>query len=122
MKLALANSVRELTINRLFAFLEEAGEDVGMVNSNTLNFPTVYEGEECGEGCSAVFRLDSGEQVHLGCGNADKLYGPAGRRGVAHFEVRRTWLEYPEQGWSGCSEEMLCAKPPAAPRARRPKR
>lgn len=47
MKLALANSVRELTINRLFAFLEEAGEDVGMVNSNTLNFPTVYEGEEC---------------------------------------------------------------------------
>ena len=47
MKLALANSVREITINRLFAFLEETGEDVGMINSNTLNFPTVYEGEEC---------------------------------------------------------------------------
>ena len=82
------------------------------------SFEGVYEGEECGEGCSAVFRLDSGEQVHLGCGNADKLYGSAGRRGVAHFEVRRTWLEYPEQGWSGCSEEMLCTKPPAAPRKR----
>lgn len=46
MKLALANSVREITINRLFAFLEEAGEDVGMINSNTLNFPIVFEGEE----------------------------------------------------------------------------
>ena len=47
MKLALANAVRENTINRLYAFLEEAGEDVGMVNSNTLNFPLVYDGEEC---------------------------------------------------------------------------
>ena len=47
MKLALANAVRTEVINRLYAFLAENGEDVGMINSNTFNFPTVYEGEEC---------------------------------------------------------------------------
>ena len=82
------------------------------------SFEGVYEGEECGEGCSAAFRLDSGEQAHLGCGDADRLYGPAGRRVVAHFEVRRAWLEYKEQGWSGCTEEMVCVKPPASSRTR----
>ena len=46
MKLALANAVRSEIINRLFAYLAENGEDVGMINSNTFNFPIVYEGEE----------------------------------------------------------------------------
>ena len=46
MKLALANAVRSQIINRLFTYLAESGEDVGMVNSNTFNFPIVYEGEE----------------------------------------------------------------------------
>ena len=46
MKLALANAVRAEIINRLFAFLDESGDDVGMINSNTFNFPVVYEGEE----------------------------------------------------------------------------
>ena len=46
MKLALANSVRSAIIGRLFDFLSAQGEDVGMINSNTLNFPIVFEGEE----------------------------------------------------------------------------
>ena len=46
MKLALANSVRSAVIGRLFDFLSAQGEDVGMINSNTLNFPIVFEGEE----------------------------------------------------------------------------
>jgi len=46
MKLSLANAVRTEIINRLYAFLAESGEDVGMINSNTFNFPIVYEGEE----------------------------------------------------------------------------
>ena len=62
MKLALANAVRTEVINRLFKFLEEAGEDVGMVNSNTLNFPTVYEDEECFvEVVAKVVKKDSDE-------------------------------------------------------------
>ena len=46
MKLALANAIRSEVINRLFTYLAESGEDVGMVNSNTFNFPIVYDGEE----------------------------------------------------------------------------
>lgn len=46
MKLALANAIRSQIINRLFTYLAESGEDVGMINSNTFNFPIVYEGEE----------------------------------------------------------------------------
>lgn len=62
MKLALANAVRTEVINRLFKFLEEAGEDVGMVNSNMLNFPTVYEDEECFvEVVAKVVKKDSDE-------------------------------------------------------------
>ena len=47
MKLALANAVRTAVINRLFTFLAESGEDVGMITSNSFNFPAVYDGEEC---------------------------------------------------------------------------
>ena len=47
MKLALANAVRSQVIEKLFAFLEAEGEDVGMIASNSFNFPMVYEGEEC---------------------------------------------------------------------------
>ena len=46
MKLALANAIRSEVINRLFTYLAESGEDVGMINSNTFNFPIVYDGEE----------------------------------------------------------------------------
>ena len=47
MKLALANAVRAAVIGKLFNFMLAEGEDVGMVTSNTFNFPAVYDGEEC---------------------------------------------------------------------------
>ena len=47
MKLNLANTVRATIIDRLFKYLEADGEDVGMVTSNTLNFPFELDGEEC---------------------------------------------------------------------------
>jgi hypothetical protein len=62
MKLALANAVRTEIINRLFAFLAENGEDVGMITSNSFNFPAVYEGEECFvEVVAKVVKKDSDE-------------------------------------------------------------
>lgn len=47
MKLTLANQVRAAFIKILFDFFTERGEDVGMVASNTINLPTVIDGEEC---------------------------------------------------------------------------
>lgn len=47
MKLAFANAVRTAIIQKLFTFMENEGEDVGMITSNSFNFPYVYEGEEC---------------------------------------------------------------------------
>ena len=65
MKLALANAVRTEIINRLFAFLAENGEDVGMITSNSFNFPAVYEGEECFvEVVAKVVKKDSDECYH----------------------------------------------------------
>ena len=117
--LAKAPAIQTLPRGQLFE-AREAGLSKAQCRARVLargSFEGVYEGEECGEGCSAVFRLDSGEKAYLGCGDADRLYGPAGRRVVAHFEVRRAWLDYKEQGWSGCSEEMRCVKPPAGAQA-----
>ena len=62
MKLALANAVRAEVINRLLSYFTDAGEDVALVNSNTLNFPMVYEGEECFvEVVAKVVKKDSDE-------------------------------------------------------------
>ena len=62
MKLALANSVRTAVINRLFAYLADCGEDVGMITSNSFNFPAVYDGEECFvEVVAKVVKKDSDE-------------------------------------------------------------
>lgn len=62
MKLALANAVRTEIINRLYAYLADAGEDVGMITSNSFNFPAVYEGEECFvEVVAKVVKKDSDE-------------------------------------------------------------
>lgn len=47
MKLALANLVREYFTRLLYVALEEKGEDVGMIASNSFNFPAVYDSEEC---------------------------------------------------------------------------
>lgn len=62
MKLANANSVRTLVINKLFDFMSAEGEDVGFVTSNTFNFPFVYDGEECFvEVVAKVVKKDSDE-------------------------------------------------------------
>lgn len=47
MKLSLANQYRGEMVSILKDFLsEKVGDDIGMVNSNTINFPIVVEGEE----------------------------------------------------------------------------
>lgn len=46
MKTTLANSVRANTAATLADFFRNAGEDVGMIASNTINFPIVVDGEE----------------------------------------------------------------------------
>ena len=46
MKSALANAVRADVVSRLYNFLSEGGEDVGMIESNSFNFPITIEGEE----------------------------------------------------------------------------
>ena len=62
MKLALANAVRADVVSRLYNFLSDAGEDVGMITSNSFNFPAVLEGEECFvEVVAKVVKKDSDE-------------------------------------------------------------
>lgn len=62
MKLALANAVRTMIIGKLYDFLLLEGEDVGMITSNSFNFPAVYEGEECFvEIVAKVVKKDSDE-------------------------------------------------------------
>lgn len=62
MKVALANAVRTIIISRLFDYLYASGEDVGMINSNTFNFPFVYYEEECFvEVTAKVVKKDSDE-------------------------------------------------------------
>ena len=47
MKLALANAIRAEYIGKIMQYLTEQGEDVALINSNTCNLPSVWEGEEC---------------------------------------------------------------------------
>ena len=62
MKLALANAVRSAVIGKLFDYLLSEGEDVGMITSNSFNFPAVYDGEECFvEVVAKVVKKDSDE-------------------------------------------------------------
>ena len=46
MKLKNANTVRAKYLKMFFDFLKEQGEDVGIIASNSLNFPIVEDGEE----------------------------------------------------------------------------
>jgi len=46
MKLVLANAVRADYVKKIYDFLEEMGEDVGMITSNKVNFPVVCDTEE----------------------------------------------------------------------------
>ena len=47
MKLNLANKFRGELVVKMMDFLKaEVGDDIGMINSNTVNFPIVVDGEE----------------------------------------------------------------------------
>ena len=41
-----ADKVRAQYVEKIFQFLESLGEDVGMIESNSFNFPVVLDGEE----------------------------------------------------------------------------
>lgn len=41
-----ADKVRAMYVEQIFKFLEGLGEDVGMIESNSFNFPVVVDGEE----------------------------------------------------------------------------
>lgn len=47
MKVTVANAIREQYIQELFTHYADKGEDVGMITSNSFNFPIVFDGEEC---------------------------------------------------------------------------
>lgn len=46
MKLATANKIRARALEAIMAYFIEAGEDVGQIGSNVMNFPIVEDGEE----------------------------------------------------------------------------
>lgn len=46
MKLSNANVVRSTLVSELYKFFAEKGEDIGMIASNSFNFPVVEDGEE----------------------------------------------------------------------------
>ena len=41
-----ADKVRAQYIEKIFQYMESLGEDVGMIESNSFNFPVVLDGEE----------------------------------------------------------------------------
>lgn len=41
-----ADKVRAMYVEKIFQFMEGLGEDVGMIESNSFNFPVVLDGEE----------------------------------------------------------------------------
>ena len=41
-----ADKVRAQYVEKIFQYLESLGEDVGMIESNSFNFPVVLDGEE----------------------------------------------------------------------------
>lgn len=46
MKTINANTIRKQVIDAITAYFLEAGEDVGTIASNSINFPVVVDGEE----------------------------------------------------------------------------
>ncbi len=46
MKLSNANKLRSVWVQKLMDFVNEQGEDVGVIASNSFNFPVVIDGEE----------------------------------------------------------------------------
>ena len=71
MKLANANAIRAKTVAALQTYFDQCGEDIGVIASNTLNFPVVAEDGE--EGWVEVV-------VKVPKGTKDEEYDGYGRR------------------------------------------
>ena len=46
MAIKFADKARAEYVQKIFQFMESLGEDVGMIESNSFNFPIVIDGEE----------------------------------------------------------------------------
>lgn len=84
MKLSLANECRAYYLSAIYDLLQEHGEDVGYIESNKLNLPVVWQGEE-GVMTITVSILKSGEDEYMAARDqyADKLKARAERKAKA---------------------------------------
>ena len=105
MKLANANEIRARLIGVLSAFFDEKGEDVGLIASNTFNFPIVAEDGE--EGWVEVV-------VKVPKGTKDEEYDGYGRR-------QQYALDLKEKAEKKAKAEETKAKKIAKDKARREK-
>ena len=64
MKLSLANECRAYYTSEIYYWLQEHDEDVGYIESNKLNLPVVFQGEE-GVMTITVSILKSGEDEYM---------------------------------------------------------
>lgn len=79
MKLANANTIRARTVRALGIYFDQVGEDVGLIASNTLNFPVVAEDGE--EGWVEIV-------VKVPKGTKDEEYDGYGRRQQYELELQ----------------------------------
>lgn len=84
MKLSLANACRAAYLAEIYELLDDRGEDVGYIESNKLNMPVVWEGEE-GIMTITVSILKSGEDDYMAAREqyADKVKLRAERKAKA---------------------------------------
>ena len=105
MKLANANALRAQFVRMFSDFLTDKGEDVGMIASNAINFPTVAEDGE--EGWVEVV-------VKVPKGTKDEEYDGYGRR-------QSYALDLQEKAEKKAKAEEAKAKKIAKDKARREK-
>lgn len=81
MKLSLANECRAYYLAAIYDLLQDHGEDVGYIESNKLNLPVVWQGEE-GIMTITVSILKSGEDEYMAAREqyTDKIRARAARR------------------------------------------
>lgn len=105
MKLVNANAIRARIVRALNDYFDKCGEDIGMIASNTLNFPVVAEDGE--EGWVEIV-------VKVPKGTKDEEYDGYGRR--QQYE-----LDLEEKAEKKAKAEAAKAKKIAKDKARREK-
>lgn len=65
MKNTMKNEIRTNAINAIMAYFLEAGEDVSLIASNTLNFPIVKDGEEAWIEVTVKIPKESGNDGYM---------------------------------------------------------